>query len=93
MQTATRIAGIVAGVTLTLGTLTTGGAAYAADQQPAACAQQQTQVDRAEDAHRAVAEMSPGTAAFIASTASSARITLGRSFMRTFYLDRARPRT
>lgn len=50
MHTATRIAGIAAGLTLTLGTLSTGAAAYAVDGEPAACAQQQAQVDRAEDA-------------------------------------------
>lgn len=53
MRTANRIAGIAAGVTLTLGSLgTIGGIAPsdAADQQPAACAQQQTQVDKAEAA-------------------------------------------
>ena len=50
MHTATRIAGIAAGITLTLGTLSTGGAAYAVDHKPAACAQQQAQVDKAEGA-------------------------------------------
>jgi hypothetical protein len=47
MRTTTRIAGAVAGVALALGSL---GTVPASAEKPAPCAQQQTQVDRAEAA-------------------------------------------
>jgi hypothetical protein len=53
MNTTTRIAGIAAGITLTLGSVVATAPSYAADHTgstPAACAQQQKQVDKAEDA-------------------------------------------
>ncbi|MCW2813435.1 MAG: hypothetical protein JWN84_890 [Nocardioides sp.] len=51
MHTATRAAGVLAGLTLTFGSLGAVAPAVAADApEKAPCAQQQTQVDRAEDA-------------------------------------------
>jgi hypothetical protein len=47
MRTTTRIAGAVAGVALALGSL---GSVSASAEKPEPCAQQQKQVDRAEDA-------------------------------------------
>ena len=47
MRTSTRFASVVAGLTLALGTTTI---ASPADAKPAPCAQEQKQVDRAEDA-------------------------------------------
>lgn len=47
MRTSTRLAGAVVGLTLALGTTVI---ASPAEAKPAACAQQQKQVDRAEDA-------------------------------------------
>ncbi len=54
MHTTSRVAGVVAGLTMTFGSLAAVPASFADDttgNTPAApCAQQQTQVDRAEDA-------------------------------------------
>ena len=52
MKTTTRVAGLVAGLTLTIGSVASVPASYAAEggTAPAPCAQQQTQLDRAEDA-------------------------------------------
>lgn len=53
MHTATRVAGIVAGLTMTIGSIASMPTSYAAEHdtsKPAACAQEQTQLDKAKDA-------------------------------------------
>lgn len=58
MRTTTRLAGAVAG--LALGAVATVPSAVAAEpegQQPAACAQEQKQLDRAEDAYERVSKV------------------------------------
>ncbi|HTW15512.1 MAG TPA: hypothetical protein VMF51_10310 [Nocardioides sp.] len=50
MHTATRTAGVLAGVALTLGSLSTIASSPVSAAPPAPCAQQQKQVDKATDA-------------------------------------------